>query len=61
MKIHSRGKFHQNSICGCEVKGFESFVHRFSIYEMVLFGRFFGPYVPKYGPILPKFSPAVAL
>ena len=56
MKIHTRGKFHQNSICDCEVK---CLGYRFSIHEMTISGRFLGPYFPKYGPTLQKFSSEV--
>ena len=35
IKIYICGKFHQYSICGCEVKNFQSFSYWFSIYEMV--------------------------
>ena len=54
MKIHNRDKFHQYSICSCHVKNFQSFAYRHYIHEMALFGRFFGPHLPKYGPFLPK-------
>ena len=38
MKTHSRGKFHEYSICGCQVKNDLSFVTRFSSHDMVNFG-----------------------
>ena len=46
MKIHNRGKFHQYSICDCKVNNFQSFMYRFSIHEIALFGKFLGPYFP---------------
>ena len=36
-KIYICGKFHWYSICGCEVKSFQSFSYWFSIHEMVYF------------------------
>ena len=33
IKIYSTGKFHQNRICGCEIKNFQSFLYWFSIHE----------------------------
>ena len=60
--LHNRGKFHQYSICGCQVKNFQSFSYRFSIHEIAPFlrdGGGLGPYSPKYGPTLLKFLPEV--
>ena len=37
IKIHVLGKFHQYSICGCEVKNFQSFSYVFSIDEIAPF------------------------
>ena len=37
IKIHVPGKFHQYSICGCEVKIFQSFSYVFSIDEIAPF------------------------
>ena len=60
-----RGRFHQYSICGCEVKNFESFSYFrkfrkfFSIHEMGHFWWFLCPYSPKYYSILVKFWPEV--
>ena len=61
MKTHNRGKFHQYSVCGFQVKNFQNFAYRFRIHEMALFGRFLGPRSPKYGPNLLKLSPEVVL
>ena len=61
MKIYNRGKFHQYSLCGCQVKNFQSFAYRFSIHEKALFGNFLRFYSPKYGPNLPNVSPEVVL
>ena len=58
-KIHNRGKFHEYSICGCQVINFQSFSCWFSIHEMALFGGFLGPNFFKCCPILMKFSPGV--
>ena len=52
LKIYNLGKFHQFSICGCQVKNFPCFAHRFSIHGMLFFGRLVGLFSPKYGPIL---------
>ena len=58
MKIDNRGKFHQYSIFGCQVKMFhtvKSFAYQFSIHVgqfRVCFAHFFA----KYGLILLKFS-----
>ena len=37
MKTHSRGKFHEYSICGCQVQNDLSFMTRFSIHGMAIF------------------------
>ena len=59
MKIYIYGKYHQYSICGFEIKNFQSFLCWFSIHKMALFGGFFGFYIPKYCSILLKFWPEV--
>ena len=51
MKIHKFGKFHQYSICHCQVINLKCFSYWFSIHEIHLFGRFLGPYSPKYSLI----------
>ena len=61
MKIHKFGKFHQYSICHCQFINLKCFSYWFSIHEIHLFGRFSGPYSPKYSLILLKFSPEVVL
>ena len=61
MKIHNSGKFHQDSVCGCQFKNLKSLSYQFSIHEMALFGRFLGPYSPKYGTNLRNFTPEVVL
>ena len=48
IKIYICGKFHQYSICGCEVKDFQGFLYWFSIHEMAPFCDFLGPFSPKY-------------
>ena len=53
------GKFHQYSICGCEVKNFRSFSCLFSIHKMAPFWDFLDPYSPKYCSTLLKFWPEV--
>ena len=40
IKVYICGKFHQYSICGCEIKNFDSFSYWFSICEMAPFGGF---------------------
>ena len=40
IKIYICGKSHQYSICGCEVKNFQSFSYWFSIDELALFRGF---------------------
>ena len=54
-----RGRFHEYSICGCEIKNFQSFSYWFSIHEMGPFWWFLYPYSPKYCSILVKFWPEV--
>ena len=46
IKIYICCKFHQYSICGCEVKNFQYFSYWFSIHEMVLFWRFWALTLP---------------
>ena len=48
---------HQYSICGCEMKNFQSFLYWFSIHEIAHFWDFLGPYSPKYWLILLKLWP----
>ena len=59
IKIRISDKFHQYSICGCEVKNFQSFLYWFSVHKMIPFGMFLGSYSPKYCLILLKFWPEV--
>ena len=40
IEIHIRGKFHQFSICGCEVKNFHIFLYWFTIHEITPFWGF---------------------
>ena len=47
INIYIYRKFHQYSICGCEVENFQRFSYWFSIHEWPLLG-FFGPYSSKY-------------
>ena len=56
-KIYICGKFHQDSVGGCEVKHFQSFMYWLSIHEMVAFGVFLGSYLSKYWSIFLKFWP----
>ena len=58
MEIHNHGKFHHIAYVVAKLKIYkQSFAYRFTIHEIALSGRFFGPYFPK----LPKFSPGVVL
>ena len=63
MEVHNYGKFHQCSICGCQVINFQMFSWQCSIHEMAPFfcggGRFLGPFSHKYGSSLLKFRPEV--
>ena len=59
INIHNRGEFYEYSILDCQVINFQSFLYRFSIHEMPLFGDVLGPNSPKYCQILLKFSPQV--
>ena len=40
IKIYICGKFHQYSICGCEMKDFQGFLYWFNIHKMVPFCDF---------------------
>ena len=57
IKIYICGKFHQYSICGCEIKNVKVFCTDSVSMEMAPFYDFFGPYSPKYCLILLKLSP----
>ena len=53
IKIHTRGKFHEYSMGGCQV------INQFSIHEMTLIEGFWGLNSPKYCLIFTKFLPKV--
>ena len=59
INLYNRGEFCEYSILDCQVMNFQSFLYRFSIHEMPLFGDVLGPNSPKYCQILLKFSPQV--
>ena len=48
IKIYICGKFHHYSICGCDIKNFQSVLCWFSVHEMSHFCDFLGSYSPKY-------------
>ena len=52
----NRGKFHQYSICGCQVIHFQFFTTDSASMKWSFSGIFWGPYSPKDSPILFKFS-----
>ena len=53
-KIPNCGKFHEYSICGCQVINFQSVLYQFSIHQMVPFGGFLDPIPSSPPPPLPK-------
>ena len=57
MKIHNRGKFYLQSLCGSQVINFGKFLWQWSIHELGHFGDFLGSNRPKYNPILLKVAP----
>ena len=59
INIHNRGEFYEYSILDCHVINFQSFLYRFSIHEMPLFGEVVGANSSRYCQILLKFSPHV--
>ena len=48
MLAHTRGKFHQHSICGSQVTYFQMFSWQCSIHQMAPFWEFPGLFSPKY-------------
>ena len=42
VKLQNRGKFHQYSIYGCQVKNYQSFVYQISIHAGPIFAGVFG-------------------
>ena len=59
IKIYICGKFHQYSICSCEIKKFQSFLCIDSVSMKWPLFELFGPYIPYYCSILLKFWPDV--
>ena len=59
INIYNRGEFYEYSILDCQVMNFQSFLYRFSIHEIPLFGDVLGPNSPNNFQILLKFSPQV--
>ena len=59
INIHNCGEFYEYSILDCQVINFQSFLYRFSIHEIPLFGDVLGPNSPNNFQILLKFSPQV--
>ena len=59
INIHNRVEFYEYSILDCQVINFQSFLYRFSIHEIPLFGDVLGPNSPNNFQILLKFSPQV--
>ena len=51
--MYNRGKFYDYNIFDCQVINFQSFLCRFNIHEMALFGEVLGPNFPQ---ILPDFA-----
>ena len=56
MKIPNCGKFHEYSICGCQVINFQSVLYQFSIHQMVLFRGFTQRY-PKFALLVQLWLP----
>ena len=59
MKLRNRVKFHQYTICGCQVNNFQSSAYQISIHAGLIFERFLGHYSGNYGPILLIFGEVV--
>ena len=56
MKVHNRGKFHQYSICGCQVMNFQMFSQQQKLPLQAASGWFSGHNSPKCSQILLKFG-----
>ena len=56
IKVHNCGKFHLYSVCGCQVKNFQSFSCKIRIHTGPIFEGLLGPCSPKNGLILLKFA-----
>ena len=54
MEIHNRGKFHEYSFCGCQVKNVQMFSDQQKVPFLGSFGRFLGHNSRRSGQILSK-------
>ena len=59
MRIHIRGKFHQDCFCGSKVINFQIVLWWWSSHSVGAFWGFLDPFSPKYGSNLLKFGPEV--
>ena len=57
--IHTRGKFHKYSICGCQVIYLQRYSEQQKVGFLAAFGWFFKDYSPKWGWICTKLSPVM--
>ena len=57
MKIHNCDKSHQYTLCGCQVKKFQSFSYQFNIHVGSILGEFFAYLSSICGPVLVKLWP----